>query len=196
MAPTTKHAQILNTIQGVSNTIYHSDWTDKINRKINPWSGLPFIRKGYTTIHQRHPQPSHREHDVPLSDNTITSLKELSDIFTNATIANLTLPSSSRPDTPKLSKGKHSRVRGSYKGGRSVRGNDDRHQNRMMAPTTKHTQITNVIKGVSNTSYHNEWTDKNNRKTKSWSVLPFIRQSYTTIYQRHPQPSHWEHDVI
>ena len=37
-----------------------------------------------------------------MSDNNITSLKELSDIFTNATIANPTLPSSSRPDTPKL----------------------------------------------------------------------------------------------
>ena len=37
-----------------------------------------------------------------LSDNIITALKELSDIFTNATIANPTLPSSSHPNTPKL----------------------------------------------------------------------------------------------
>ena len=37
-----------------------------------------------------------------LSDNTIKALKDLSDIFTNATIANPTLPSSSHPDTPKL----------------------------------------------------------------------------------------------
>ena len=39
---------------------------------------------------------------VTLSDNTITALKELSDIFTNATIANPALLSSSRPETPKL----------------------------------------------------------------------------------------------
>ena len=37
-----------------------------------------------------------------LSYNTITALKELSDIFTNANIAYPTLPSSSHPDTPKL----------------------------------------------------------------------------------------------
>ena len=40
----------------------------------------------------------------PFSDNTITALKDLSDIFTNANIANPTLPSSSQPDTPKLPK--------------------------------------------------------------------------------------------
>ena len=39
---------------------------------------------------------------APLSDNTITALKELSNIFTNATIADPTLPLSSHPDTPKL----------------------------------------------------------------------------------------------
>ena len=39
---------------------------------------------------------------APLSDNTITKLKELSDIFTNATIANPALPASSHPDTTKL----------------------------------------------------------------------------------------------
>ena len=37
-----------------------------------------------------------------MSDNTVTSLKELSDIFTNATIANPTLTSSYHPDTYKL----------------------------------------------------------------------------------------------
>ena len=37
-----------------------------------------------------------------LSDNTITALRELSEIFTNAAIADSTLPSSSYPDTPKL----------------------------------------------------------------------------------------------
>ena len=37
-----------------------------------------------------------------LSDNTITALKELSDIFTKSTIANPALPSSFHPDTPKL----------------------------------------------------------------------------------------------
>ena len=40
----------------------------------------------------------------PLSYNTITSLKELSEIFTNATISESALPSSSHPDTPKLSR--------------------------------------------------------------------------------------------
>ena len=39
---------------------------------------------------------------APLRGNTITALKELSDIFTSVTIANTTLPSSSQPDTPKL----------------------------------------------------------------------------------------------
>ena len=38
----------------------------------------------------------------PLSDDTIKSLKELSDIFTNENIANPTIPSSSHPDNPKL----------------------------------------------------------------------------------------------
>ena len=37
-----------------------------------------------------------------MSDTTTTELKELSDIFTDATRANPTLPSSSHPDTPKL----------------------------------------------------------------------------------------------
>ena len=41
-------------------------------------------------------------HYAPLSDNTIIALKELSDIFTSATIANPTLPLSYHPDTPKL----------------------------------------------------------------------------------------------
>ena len=44
---------------------------------------------------------------TPLSDNTITSLKELSDIFNSTTISNPTLPSSSHPDTPKLPKVKN-----------------------------------------------------------------------------------------
>ena len=39
---------------------------------------------------------------APFSDNTITALKELSDIITNETITNPTLPSSSHPDTTKL----------------------------------------------------------------------------------------------
>ena len=39
---------------------------------------------------------------APFSDNTITELKELSDIFTNATTDNPTLPASYHPDTPKL----------------------------------------------------------------------------------------------
>ena len=39
---------------------------------------------------------------APLSDNTIIALKELSEIFTNATIADSALPSSSHPNTPKL----------------------------------------------------------------------------------------------
>ena len=39
---------------------------------------------------------------APLSDNTITTLKELSDIFNNTTIKNPTLPSSSHPDTPEI----------------------------------------------------------------------------------------------
>ena len=38
---------------------------------------------------------------TPLIDNTITALKELSDIFTKAAITNTTLPSSSHPNTPK-----------------------------------------------------------------------------------------------
>ena len=37
-----------------------------------------------------------------MSDNKITAPKELSDIFTNAKIANPSLPASSLPDTPKL----------------------------------------------------------------------------------------------
>ena len=37
-----------------------------------------------------------------LSDNTITALKDLSYIFTNATTSNPELPSSSHLDTPKL----------------------------------------------------------------------------------------------
>ena len=41
---------------------------------------------------------------APLSDNNITPLKGLSDIFTNANITNPALPSSSQPDTPKLSR--------------------------------------------------------------------------------------------
>ena len=39
---------------------------------------------------------------APLSDNTITALKELSEKFTNATISASALPSSSHPDTPRL----------------------------------------------------------------------------------------------
>ena len=39
---------------------------------------------------------------APFSDNTITELNELSDIFTNANIANPTIPSSSHLDTPKI----------------------------------------------------------------------------------------------
>ena len=48
----------------------------------------------------RHPHTSTPY--APLSDNTITELKELSDIFTNKTIDNPALPSSSHPNTPKL----------------------------------------------------------------------------------------------
>ena len=51
-------------------------------------------------------EASHHPHSglpyAPLSDNTITALKELPDIFTNATMTNPILPSSSRPDTPNL----------------------------------------------------------------------------------------------
>ena len=39
---------------------------------------------------------------APLSDNTITSLNEFSEIFTNETITNRTFTSSSHPNTPKL----------------------------------------------------------------------------------------------
>ena len=49
-------------------------------------------------------QPHTRTPYAPLSDNTITALKELSDIFTNATIADYALPSSSHPDTLKLTR--------------------------------------------------------------------------------------------
>ena len=48
----------------------------------------------------RHPQTSTLY--APLSDNTITALKQLSDIFNNATIADSSIPSSSHPDTPRL----------------------------------------------------------------------------------------------
>ena len=47
----------------------------------------------------------HPHTDLPyafLSNNNITALKELSDIFTIETIAKPTLPSSYHPDTPKL----------------------------------------------------------------------------------------------
>ena len=37
---------------------------------------------------------------APLSDNTITSLNEFSEIFTNETITNRTFTSSSHPNTP------------------------------------------------------------------------------------------------
>ena len=43
--------------------------------------------------------------DLPyatLSDNNITALKDISYTFTNETIANPTLPSSSHPNTPKF----------------------------------------------------------------------------------------------
>ena len=48
--------------------------------------------------------------------------------------------------------------------------NKARHQNRKMAQKTKHAQIPNEIQEVSNTIYHNEWTDKNNRKTNHGRV--------------------------
>ena len=57
----------------------------------------------------RHPHTSTPY--APLSYNTITALKELSEIFTNATISISALPSSSHPDTPRLPRAKTRKAR-------------------------------------------------------------------------------------
>ena len=57
--------------------------------------------------------PNTRTLYAPLSDNTITEIKELSEIFTNATIANSAIPLSSHPNTPRITRVKN-REAGEY----------------------------------------------------------------------------------